>query len=128
MLITPFRSRGNPFSLLVALDDDYSASGSLYLDDGESLDTSGNQTLLCFQAANQTLTSRVESGGFDEANQAVLSNVVVLGLPSTPTDVSVNGTTVAFNWDAASKVLSVTAAITNLNQPFTLKWTLSVLS
>ena len=36
--MTTSSSRKNPFSLLVALDESSSASGDVYLDDGESLD------------------------------------------------------------------------------------------
>ena len=36
--MTTTASRKNPFSLLVALDDTGSATGDMYLDDGESLD------------------------------------------------------------------------------------------
>lgn len=38
--MTTEASRKNPFSLLVALDETGSASGDVYLDDGESLDMS----------------------------------------------------------------------------------------
>ena len=38
--MTTVASRKNPFSLLVALDDAGSASGEVYLDDGDSLDMS----------------------------------------------------------------------------------------
>ncbi len=45
-------SRRNPFSLLVAVDGNLEASGSLFLDDGETLNTyeSGNYSLIEFTA------------------------------------------------------------------------------
>ena len=45
-------SRQNPFSLLVTLNSSFSATGQLFLDDGESLGTfkNGVYTLLTFQA------------------------------------------------------------------------------
>ena len=48
------RSRKNPFSLLIALDDNEMAEGRLFLDDGESLLTYENKkyTLLTFIVSN----------------------------------------------------------------------------
>ena len=41
--MTTAASRNNPFSLLVALDSTGSASGDMYLDDGESLTATKNK-------------------------------------------------------------------------------------
>ena len=52
-------SRENPFSLLVALDENMSANGSLFLDDGESLNTYENKqyTLINFTATQVSVPS-----------------------------------------------------------------------
>lgn len=48
------QSRNNPFGLIIALGDDGTAHGTLYWDDGDSLDviSKGHYALLEFSAAN----------------------------------------------------------------------------
>ena len=51
--------RENPFSLLVALDENMSANGSLFLDDGESLNTYEKKqyTLINFTATQVSVST-----------------------------------------------------------------------
>lgn len=56
------QSRKNPFGLIVALDDQQSASGQLYWDGGDTLTPleSGNYALFTFTAQNVSGNTRVE--------------------------------------------------------------------
>lgn len=123
--LTTQASRKNPWSLLVALASDGSASGELYLDDGESL--APNATLVVeFVAQQGTLSTAIANGGWNET--LPLANVTVLGVQAAPAMVqfmgmnltqsqggggngSGNGNSTgggSWSYSAGSKVLAVT--------------------
>ena len=56
-------SRKNPFGLIIALDDDDAATGSLYWDEGDSLNPleSGNYALFHFIAVNVRVVDKEEN-------------------------------------------------------------------
>jgi alpha-glucosidase len=84
---TTTESRKNPWSLLVALGKEGTASGSLYIDDGESL--APNSTLLVeFVATNGTLYTSA-TGTYSDTNP--LANITILGIASAPESVTLNG-------------------------------------
>jgi alpha-glucosidase len=130
--LTTVASRRNPWGLLVALSSDGAASGSLYVDDGESLQP--NATLwveVCsvhpslpflapfsdfsrsmltpaqFEASSGKL-SAVPQGSYSDTN--ALANVTIMGVSSQPRSVSFNGTKLSSGWsyNSSSKVLAVT--------------------
>ncbi|KAF2493905.1 glycoside hydrolase family 31 protein [Lophium mytilinum] len=102
---TTKESRGNPWGLIVALDAQGSAEGSLYVDDGESV--APEATLdVGFEAAKGSLKVQVE-GKFEDA--IALANVTVLGVEACSGDVELNGKAVkGATYDGKSKVLSIT--------------------
>ena len=59
---TTMDSRTNGLGLIVSLDDDLSATGQLYWDEGDSIDPikNGKYTLVNFEFGNLVLTSNVE--------------------------------------------------------------------
>ncbi|KAK5136357.1 hypothetical protein LTR08_003483 [Meristemomyces frigidus] len=81
---TTGETRSNPYSLLVALDGSGEASGSLYLDDGESLIQNATK-LVQFNYTNNTLSTTI-TGTYHAAPP--LANVTVAGAPCIPTDMS----------------------------------------
>jgi alpha-glucosidase len=84
---TTTESRKNPWALLVALGKEGTASGTLYLDDGESI--SPNATLFVeFSATNGTLHASA-TGTYPDTNP--LANVTILGVPAAPKSVTLNG-------------------------------------
>jgi alpha-glucosidase len=98
--------RQNPWGLLVALSQEGTASGSLYMDDGESLQP--NATLeVDFVVAGNALYARTR-GLFVDGNP--LANVTILGVADKPGNVGLNGNDVTSNaaYNSSSQVVSLT--------------------
>ena len=79
--------RGTDFEILVAIDADGKASGSLYVDDGVSLDPQ-TCTEVCFEYANGTLEAK---GSFGYPLDVNVATVRFLGVQNTPKQVLFNG-------------------------------------
>lgn len=75
-------SRLNPFGLVVALDDQDEASGHLYYDDGDSLDSieSGRYYLARYAYADGELVSTIEHNGWPGMSELRLNNVRLMGV------------------------------------------------
>lgn len=104
--ITTAVSRNSSWSLICALSSMGTATGSLYIDDGESIIQ--NSTLFVdFTAENSRLYASAR-GLWQEKN--ALANVTVLGVQSQPRNVSFNGMALGsgVEYNAISKVLKVT--------------------
>ena len=78
---TTSTTRNNPYELLVSLDSNGEATGSLYLDDGESLVQNATK-LVQFSYAQNTLKASV-TGSYHAA--APLTNITIAGVKSLPT-------------------------------------------
>ncbi|KAF2093517.1 glycoside hydrolase family 31 protein [Rhizodiscina lignyota] len=120
---TTTECRKNPWKLLVALDERGSASGEVYIDDGESLEPS--ETLLVdFSVRKNGLSVKVK--GNYKVEQP-LSNVTVLGVGSKPGNVKLNGKAVSgVSYESESKVAYITG-LEDLTKggAFSGDWTLS---
>jgi len=90
--MTTTASRLNPFRLLVALDHNGNAQGSLFWDDGETVDTweKGDYLYINYVHAQNILKAEIVHNGYKE-DMNVLQNVTVLGLPTRPHRVLING-------------------------------------
>ena len=99
-------SRKNPWGLIVALSGDGEASGSLYVDDGESLEPS--ETLdITFAATSGQLKVDVQ-GGYKDTN--ALGNITVLGVSGSIGQVKLNDEAIdaaKVNYDEKTSVLKV---------------------
>lgn len=87
---TTTESRKNPWGLIVALSDDGTASGSLYVDDGESLEPSECLDIT-FAAQDGQLKVDVQ-GEYKDTN--ALGNLTILGVASAVSQVKLNGETI----------------------------------
>ena len=99
-------SRKNPWGVLVALDKEGVASGSLYVDDGQSLKP--NATLeVEFVVADGVLYASTE-GTYVDSN--ALANVTVLGVSAAPGTVTLNGQSVQSHasYNSINRVLRLT--------------------
>jgi alpha-glucosidase len=123
--LTTYDSRRNPWGLLVALDAQGSATGSLYVDDGESLVQ--NATLnVAFSARNSSLYA--STAGTYNASQP-LANVTIMGVNTAPRSLTLNGQKLSSGWayDDTKKALAVTRLSKSTSQgawvqDWTLKW------
>lgn len=146
--LTTYLTRQNPFSLLVALDQNNAASGVLYWDDGISLNV-GSKYLLANFTASYVSTSQsgkiVSSGTFGYTSLPMLQNITVYGtrLKNTlflfssssssslglslvaPQQVLLNGKTVPasqYSFNATSLAVSFVNLGISLSQAWNLVW------
>ncbi len=108
MALTTRDARKLPWSVLVALATDGSASGYLYLDDGESIKPNATkEATLSVDRDGRSLTASV-SGTFEDG--IPLANVTVMGVPRAPKgDVKLNGRSVGSGvYDETSQTFKVT--------------------
>jgi len=104
--LTTTACRNNPWSVIAALSAEGTATGSLYIDDGESIIQ--NATLsVDFTAEKQRLYASAR-GLWQEKN--ALANITVLGVQTAPQNVSLNGQALVSGvvYNSTSKVLKVT--------------------
>ncbi|RCK64212.1 Glucoamylase 1 [Candida viswanathii] len=92
---TTAESRENPFGLLVALDANGSASGKLYLDDGESVEVE-ESLYVDFVASNNKLVG-APFGEYSIVQP--LANVTILGVGEKPTNVLFGNNTADFDYN-----------------------------
>lgn len=92
------------WTLLVALDGQGEANGSLYLDDGESLVQDATLDV-CFTVSKGCLCA-TPTGSFTNTNS--LANVTVMGMDSAPSSVQLNGVAIdSSTYLSSTKVLEV---------------------
>lgn len=120
--LTLWVSSGQPLHLLTVLSEDGSASGDLFWDDGESLDTYENlqYAYVLFTVDQKVMRSQVLLAHV-EASYITVETASFYGVQSRPEQVQVNGQEAAFIYKD-NKVLSVSDLGLNLNQNFTISW------
>jgi alpha-glucosidase len=102
-LYTTAACRNSSWSLIAALDVDGTASGRVYIDDGESV--APNATLSVDLVAVDGALYTSARGLYRDSNS--LANVTVLGVKSAPANVSFNDEAVPFAYNVSSRVLKV---------------------
>jgi alpha-glucosidase (family GH31 glycosyl hydrolase) len=112
---TTVQSRSNSMGLLVALDENQASTGSLYWDDGETLDAdkkSASYVTFNFNATYRgsqygVLTIQKSSGNY--VDTVALDTVQVYGLLQKPLSVAVNGATTGFQYDSANNAMTLSS-------------------
>lgn len=102
-LMTTSASRNSSWSLLCALSAEGTATGMLYVDDGESIVQ--NTTLLVDFTVSAGSLYASARGMYKDTN--ALANVTVMGVADAPSGVTLNGQSVPFGYNGTSKVLSL---------------------
>uniref|UniRef100_M4B1X3 alpha-glucosidase n=1 Tax=Hyaloperonospora arabidopsidis (strain Emoy2) TaxID=559515 RepID=M4B1X3_HYAAE len=101
--LTSAAARLTPFDILVALDSNGSASGDLYLDDGETI-TNPNATIVQFSASVGTFISTVAQNNYVGARTSRVDKITVLGVTSSPSRVSLGSIS---KYDSTTQCLEI---------------------
>ncbi|KAL8831868.1 MAG: hypothetical protein Q9191_000620 [Dirinaria sp. TL-2023a] len=102
---TTATSRQNPYNLIIALDSRGMASGSLYLDDGESLIQNATKYIE-ISYASESITLNI-TGSFVDTNP--LGNVTITGAKASTRNITLNGLSLQGGLTAfANNVLRIT--------------------
>ncbi|KAM5332711.1 sucrase-isomaltase, intestinal [Glossophaga mutica] len=119
-------SRKNYMKLLVAADDNQIAQGSLFWDDGETIDTyeRGLYSLIQFNFNKTTLTSTVLENGYINTEEMRLGFISIWGLQMSSVNAvnlmyNGNQQSVKFTHEAAKNILTIDVTANNvvLNEP-----------
>ncbi|XP_015422113.1 PREDICTED: sucrase-isomaltase, intestinal-like [Myotis davidii] len=91
--------RLNPFSLIIALDEHGEASGSLFWDDGDSIDSveRGEYLYVEYKFSNRALKATVIKNGYNGITTLAYSTIQILGFTSKPNVIFMNGNTIPSN-------------------------------
>lgn len=127
---TTYESRSNPLHLMVALDGDMKAEGSLYWDDGESRDSVAKDFVLVnFTAANDRLKISGRKGhkflspGF---SKAIFASVDILGFSIAPKIVAITDVGVLTpqqaKWNEKTQILNIVGIIIPIKDTLQLEW------
>lgn len=128
--VTTTASRKNPLGLIVALDENQTAKGDFFWDDGETKDTiqKGNYILYEFSVSNNNLVVTCTHSSYSEGTALAFKTIKVLGLTDSVTEVTVGENEQQmtahsnFTFDASNKVLSITDLNFNLGKSFIVRW------
>ncbi|KAL4105968.1 hypothetical protein PRIC1_004023 [Phytophthora ramorum] len=119
--LTSAAARLTPFDILVALPAGGSASGDLYLDDGETI-SDPSATTVKFSALVGSFTSTVSQNDYAGARTSLVNKVIVLGVASKPSSVSLGSIS---TYDPTTQRLEISLLSVNqtIASGFTITWT-----
>ncbi|XP_063997509.1 sucrase-isomaltase, intestinal-like [Pogoniulus pusillus] len=115
---TTTKSRLNPFGLIIALDEHGEASGSLFWDDGDSIDTIEKEKyfLAKYTFSKGNLKTEIVKNGYQGADTLKYNKITILGLKLRPHAVALNGRDIhrdAFSFERSGKLtLRISAPLT----------------
>ena len=123
--MTTSEARKTNFRLIVALDDQGKASGTLYLDDGESTDEDwANHSKIEYEVTGNKLTSTPVKTAYVPEDDLAVDEIVIMGLSGPVTDISItgsNGGPCFWNHDEVYAVISCETGFV-----ITAEWSLQV--
>ncbi|XP_027628344.1 sucrase-isomaltase, intestinal [Tupaia chinensis] len=128
--VTTTASRRNPLGLIVALNDDNTAQGDFFWDDGETKNTieSGEYIFYTFSVSNNNLAITCTHSSYPEGTSLAFESIKVLGVTDTVTQVTVaeaNQQMSAhgnFTYDPSNQILLISNLQFNLGRSFTVQW------
>ncbi|XP_006814115.2 sucrase-isomaltase, intestinal-like [Saccoglossus kowalevskii] len=118
-------TRTKPMGLIAALDDNASASGNLFWDDGDTLDTYENGLYFeeHFSATANELSGNIVTDGYTGVDSLVWGNIRVFGLSTLVTEVKINDVShLDFTYDQTTQVLNIENAGAPLNINLMVTW------
>ena len=111
--------KDDPYTLIVALNQELSASGEIYFDDFVSFDhRNGVYHHRQFTFANNSLRSQHLSGSYKTNND--IERIVVVGYPNQPSKIVSNGRNLEFEYDSQLRVLTIRKPLLRISEDFTL--------
>jgi alpha-D-xyloside xylohydrolase len=125
--LTTYETRKQPFNLTVALDSTGIANGYLFVDDGNTLEYTVQNTYTHFAASvvngKGTVNSSVLNNRYSGEFSTEISDIQVLGLTSAPTSVTVNSKAwTSFSYDTESRSLILSDLGLDIGTALTIKW------
>ncbi|XP_028723035.1 sucrase-isomaltase, intestinal [Peromyscus leucopus] len=128
--VTTTESRKNPLGLIVALDENHTAKGDFFWDDGETKNTIENRNYILydFSVSSNELIATCTHSAYSEGTALSFKTIKVFGLTDTVTEVTVGETAQemnahsGFTFDVSNKVLSITDLTFNLGKNFIVRW------
>ncbi|XP_047731217.1 sucrase-isomaltase, intestinal [Prionailurus viverrinus] len=128
--VTTNASRKNPLGLIVALDEDNTAKGDFFWDDGETKNTiqNGRYILYTFSVSNNKLDMICTHSSYQEGNTLAFETIKILGLIDPVIQVTVvedNQPMKAhynFTYTASNQSLLIYSLKFNLGRNFTVQW------
>jgi alpha-glucosidase (family GH31 glycosyl hydrolase) len=118
--LTSAAARATPFDIVVALPKSGSASGDLYLDDGEEIE-GASATIVTFSASAGTFSSTVTQNKYAAASSSLVNKLVVLGVTSKPSSVSV-GSISTYDSTTQRLEISLSSVSQSIAAGFTVTW------
>ncbi|TDH67550.1 hypothetical protein CCR75_004934 [Bremia lactucae] len=118
--LTSTAARQTSFDILVALPISMNARGDLYLDDGETI-SNPSATIVKFTASLGSFNSTVVRNDYIDARSSLVNKVVVLGVMSPPSSVSLGDISV---YDPATQRLEIDLSSVNqtIDSDFIITW------
>uniref|UniRef100_G1SKM6 Sucrase-isomaltase, intestinal n=1 Tax=Oryctolagus cuniculus TaxID=9986 RepID=G1SKM6_RABIT len=128
--VTTTASRMNPLGLIIALNDDNTAVGDFFWDDGETKDTvqNDNYILYTFAVSNNNLNITCTHELYSEGTTLAFQTIKILGVTETVTQVTVaeNNQSMSthsnFTYDPSNQVLLIENLNFNLGRNFRVQW------
>ncbi|XP_073088235.1 sucrase-isomaltase, intestinal [Manis javanica] len=128
--VTTTASRKNPLGLIVTLDEDNTAKGDLFWDDGETKDTieKGIYIFYEFSVSNNKLNITCTHSSYQEGTTLAFETIKILGLTDTVTEVKVMEANQPMNahynftYSASDQILLIYNLKFNLGRNFTVQW------
>ncbi|KAL4237199.1 hypothetical protein ACF0H5_005579 [Mactra antiquata] len=115
-------SRKNPFKLLIALDESSTATGDLYWDDGNSINTTetGNYFYSTFKSEKNSLTMRIQHDNTPDLHSLYLDTIQVYGAPLNIQRVYYDNEDLKFK--SQGNVLTIECPNITFTKDFTVYW------
>ncbi|XP_022091523.1 maltase-glucoamylase, intestinal-like [Acanthaster planci] len=123
--VNTVKSRTKPMGLIVALDDNSEAHGTLFWDDGDSIDTyeKGEYFFAEFTTTIGSLTGTIKTNGYSGVSGLLWGSVRLMGVPSPATSVTVNGLAhTDFSYNSSTKELKINNAGVTVLIPLSITW------
>jgi len=118
-------SRKNDFSILVALDENSRATGSLYWDDGDSINLKNSFVSFDASQTNNLGTVQIKLVSDKYKIDPPLNSAIVCGIRDRPSSVSVDGVQLPrerVEYDETVKSLRLSQLGIQLDQAHTISW------